>query len=415
MRESITLYELNSLVREVLETSLEEEYWVQGELSEGRVGYGGHFYGELIQKDERTDKIVAKARVTCWGNHYNLLALRFNHETGETLKAGMKVLLLVHVSFHEQFGYSLNILDIDASFSLGNMMQRRMAILHQLEKDGTINDNKDIPMPMLTQRIAIISSASAAGYGDFCNQLKNNEYGFYFQWQLFPAIMQGTHVEESIISALQQIADESEQWDVAVIIRGGGATSDLSDFDSYPLASCITQFPIPVITGIGHDRDETVLDHVAHTHLKTPTAVADFLINTLCTTAARLDELTQRLTTGIQLEVEKKKQTLEQLAVKIPLTFGNIRTREEYKISTIWERLRNAATLRKEKELHKLQLTEQKISALDPYSLLKRGYSVTLHEGKIVRDIQALKPGDQITTKLEQGEILSIIRQCKKN
>ena len=268
---------------------------------------------------------------------------------------------------------------------------------------------------MLTQRIAIISSASAAGYGDFCSQLKNNEYGFHFLWQLFPAIMQGTHVEESIISALQQIADESEQWDVAVIIRGGGATSDLSDFDSYPLASCITQFPIPVITGIGHDRDETVLDHVAHTHLKTPTAVADFLINTLCTTAARLDELTQRLTTGIQLEVEKKKQTLEQLAVKIPLTFGNIRTREEYKISTIWECLRNAATLRKEKELHKLQLTEQKISALDPYSLLKRGYSVTLHEGKIVRDIQALKPGDQITTKLEQGEILSIIRQCKKN
>lgn len=415
MNDALTLFELNHLIREILEYNTDETYWVQGELSEGRVGFGNHFYGELVQKNEKGDKLLAKARVTCWENVYNMLSLRFRHQTGESLRAGMQVLLKVTINFHEQFGYSLNIRDIDPNFTLGDMAQRRKEILRQLESDGTIDDNKTLPMPLLVQRIAIVSSATAAGYEDFCNQLTHNEYGFSFHTRLFPATMQGTHVEESVIAAIQAIEAEIEQWDVIVIIRGGGATSDLCDFDNYPLAACITQCSIPVITGIGHERDETVLDYVAHTHLKTPTAVAAFLVNHMAETASHLEVLKQEILLSAQNRMQLERQRLEKSAVVIPLAFSHIKEKEENKIVLITQKLQHAVCSHQEREKYRLQLLSQKISSLDPMLPLQRGYSITFCGNRIVKDITDLKEGDVLTTKMKQGEIQSKILLCKKN
>ena len=415
MNDALTLFELNHLIREILESNTDETYWVQGELSEGRVGFGNHFYGELVQKNEKGDKLLAKARVTCWENVYNMLSLRFRHQTGESLRAGMQVLLKVTINFHEQFGYSLNIRDIDPNFTLGDMARRRKEILRQLESDGTIDDNKTLPMPLLVQRIAIVSSATAAGYEDFCNQLTHNEYGFSFHTRLFPATMQGTHVEESVIAAIQAIEAEIEQWDVIVIIRGGGATSDLSDFDNYPLAACITQCSIPVITGIGHERDETVLDYVAHTHLKTPTAVAAFLVNHMAETASHLEVLKQEILLSAQNRLQLERQRLEKSAVVIPLAFFHIKEKEGNKIVLITQKLQHAVCSHQEREKYRLQLLSQKISSLDPMLPLQRGYSITFCGNRIVKDITDLKEGDVLTTKMKQGEIQSKILLCKKN
>lgn len=406
----MTLYELNHIVRQVLDEALDDEYWVQGELSDAAAGYGGHFYGELIQKDDKAQTIIARARVNCWARTYNLLRLRFQHETGQTLRAGMQVKLLVRVTFHEQYGYALNIQDIDSTYTLGDMARRRREILMQLEADGILHDNQQLPLPRLLKRIAIVSSATAAGYGDFCNQLAGNEYGLCFQTRLFPAVMQGQHVEESVIAALQQVGDEADRWDVVVIIRGGGATGDLSDFDSYPLASCIAQYPLPVITGIGHERDETVLDYVAHTRVKTPTAAAAFLIDHQAGEAAHLDDLQQRINRMAQDRIVLEKQRMERFALAIPLMFDKFRQRAEHRLDLVMQRLAAALAQRTERERHRLEIMAQRLKGLDPARLLERGYSITRIGGRVVRSPQDVRPGDVIRTQLKEGEIESVIK-----
>lgn len=405
----MTLYELNHIVRQVLDEALDDEYWVQGELSDAAAGYGGHFYGELIQKDDKAQTIIARARVNCWARTYNLLRLRFQHETGQTLRAGMQVKLLVRVTFHEQYGYALNIQDIDSTYTLGDMARRRREILLQLEADGILHDNQQLPLPRLLKRIAIVSSATAAGYGDFCNQLDGNEYGLCFQTRLFPAVMQGQHVEESVIAALQQVADEADRWDVVVIIRGGGATGDLSDFDSYPLACCIAQFPIPVITGIGHERDETVLDYVAHTRVKTPTAAAAFLIDHQAQEAAHLDDLQQRINRMAQNRIVLERQRLERFSLTIPLMFDRFRQRAEHRLDMTWQQLTAACQQRTERERHRLEIMAQRLEGLDPALLLRRGYSITRCGGRIVRCADDLREGEELETQLENGTIKSIV------
>lgn len=407
--QPLTLYQLNTLVKEVIEERLPNRYWVQGELSEGRAGYNGHFYGEMIQKDERTASIIAKARVTCWASMYAALSRTFHEATGETLRAGLTVMVEVSVSFHQQYGYSLTITNIDPSYTLGDMARRRQEILRQLEQDGILHDNQQLSLPLLTQRIAVISSATAAGYGDFCNQLLHNEYGFCFHLQLFPAIMQGQHVPETLIAALQQVAAESEQWDAVVIIRGGGSTSDLSDFDSYPLAACIAQMPLPVITGIGHERDETVLDYVAHTHLKTPTAVAAFLIERLAATSAHVDELSQRISRSVIERISREQQRIIKLASVLPLAFQTVRQRQEHLLDTILLRISNAHRERHIREQHRLQLLEQRLRSLDPALMLQRGYSMTIVDGHLLHDASEVLPGQKITTRLAKGTITSIV------
>ena len=439
MNEVLTLFELNSLVHDVIEANFDEEYWVTGELNDvSTPAYGGHFYGELVQKDEESDRIVARARITCWARNYNMLRLRFQREAGETLRKGLQVKLLVQVSFHEQYGYSLNVLDIDSTFTLGDLARRRREILLQLERDGILHDNQSIPLPRLLKRIAVISSATAAGYGDFCHQLEQNDYGFHFEVRLFPAVMQGEQVPESIIAALEAIvasppaplqgegssAAESlplcgDNWgglpDLVVIIRGGGSSSDLSDFDSYELAACIAQYPLPVLTGIGHERDETVLDFVAHTRVKTPTAAAAFIIDHQAQEAALLDELYQRITLSARERILREKQLLERHRAVLPLLFTNFIQQGQNRLMLLRQRFQTANSQHLEREKHRLQLMKQRLDSLDPRLLLRRGYTITTCGGKIVRSPEGLAEGDVLTTQTEEGEIYSIIKCGSKN
>ena len=414
MNEVLTLFELNSLVHEVIEDNFDEQYWVVGELSDvSTPAFGGHFYGELVQKDEESDRIVARARITCWARNYNMIRLRFQKEAGETLRKGLQVKLLVEVNFHEQYGYSLNVVDIDSTFTLGDLAKRRREILQQLEKDGILHDNQSLPLPRLLKRIAVISSATAAGYGDFCHQLEENDYGFHFEVQLFPAVMQGEQVPESIIAALEEIREEPP-FDLVVIIRGGGASSDLSDFDSYELAACIALYPLPVLTGIGHERDETVLDYVAHTKVKTPTAAAAFIIEHQAEEAALLDDLYQRITHSAKEQIQREKQRLEHQRAVLPLLFMGFYQKGENRLVLLSQRLSSSAKQSLEREKHSLQLMQQRLNSLDPRLLLKRGYTITTCGGKLVRSIEGLAEGEVLTTQTEKGEIYSKVILIQK-
>jgi exodeoxyribonuclease VII large subunit len=272
MVKHLSLFELNSIVSEIISMSLPDSYWVEAELSEAREAYGGHCYMELIEKDERSNTPIAKAHASCWRNRWMLIKPHFERVTGQRIHAGMKVLLKVHAQFHENYGFSWIVDDIDPNYTLGDMARKRQEIIQTLKEDGVFELQKELRLPMFCQRIAVISSASAAGYGDFCNQLADNGYGLQFVTSLFPATMQGEGVEQSVIAALNQINAEWEQWDCVVIIRGGGATSDLSGFDTLALAENVANFPLPIITGIGHERDESVLDMISFRRVKTPTA-----------------------------------------------------------------------------------------------------------------------------------------------
>jgi len=409
----LTLFELNHIVRSVLETSLDEEYWVEGEFADASVGFGGHFYGELVQKDAQGRNIIARARITCWARNYNIISLRFQKETGETLRRGLQVKLQVRVTFHEQYGYALNILDVDSSFTLGDMARRRKEILDQLQQDGIINDNKELSMPLLLKHIAVVSSAGAAGYGDFCNQLEHNDYGLFFHHHLFPAVMQGTNVEESVMTALAAIADEADRWDCVVIIRGGGATGDLSDFDSYPLAAAVAQMPIPVIVGIGHERDETVLDFVAHTRVKTPTAAAAFLIDNGAQQLARIDDIQNRIMQDVSLLCERQQRLIEQLTVRLTSAPRQRLLTEEHHTQMLQNRYMQSARFMLQNEKFRLDNLQARYLALDPALQLRRGYSLTYTaDGKLLRSAKDLQPDDQLLTRLADGNVTSKVEMA---
>lgn len=406
--DSLSLFELNNLVRSVLEQTLDGEYWLEAELSEARLATNGHFYVEFIQKDESGRNLLAKARGTMWARTYSLVAPLFERATGERLRAGMKVRVQVTVEFHELYGYSLNILNIDPSYTLGDMAKRRREILAQLEADGILEDNQQLPLPSLLKRIAVISSSGAAGYGDFCNQLEHNDYNLYFDVRLFPAVMQGANVEESVLAALAAIVDETECWDCVVIIRGGGATSDLSDFDSYPLAAAVAQMPIPVIVGIGHERDETVLDFVAHTRVKTPTAAAAFLIDHGAQELANLEEQQRRITQSVTLLCERQQRRLEQFAVRLSGAPRQRLLSEEHRVDLLQNRLRQSAKFQVESSKLKVQSLKARFVGLDPALQLRRGFSLTYtSDGRLVRSAADLYPGDHLTTRLADGMVTS--------
>lgn len=390
---TLTLYELNTKVRGILESEASQTYWVSGELSEGRQGPGGHYYGELVQRDDESDTVIARARINIWARTYNILSLRFLDETGQRLHPGIKVLLNVKVTFHEVYGYALTVQDIDGTYTLGDIARRRREILHRLEQDGIINDNRTLPLPALLRHIAIVSSPNAAGYGDFCNQLHDNEYGLAFHTRLYPAIMQGRQAPDSIVMALEQVEADNATlaarglmpFDIVVIIRGGGAVTDLCDFDSYTLAACIAQYPIPVVVGIGHDRDQTVLDHVSHTSVKTPTAAAAFIVEHQANALARLQELATRIPQAARTRIESERQRIHRIASLLPVSVGRLQ-----------ERIR-----------HRLDMLEQRIMGMNPDTLLRRGYSITTAAGNILHSISQVAEGDILVTRLEDGELHS--------
>ena len=430
--EALTLYELNNLVRGSLERALPDEYWVQAELSEVREAYNGHCYLEFVQKGNNGRDLVAKARGVVWAGTYRLLKPLFERETGRPLSAGMKVLVRVSVTFHELYGYSLSVTDIDPAYTLGDLARLRREILARLEADGILNDNRELPLPVLANRIAVISSATAAGYGDFRNQLLRNDYRLRFTLRLFPAVMQGERVEESVLAALDAIMAERDEWDAVVIIRGGGATSDLSGFDTYLLAAACAQFPLPVITGIGHERDDTVLDLVAHTRVKTPTAAAAFLVRHQLEAATRLEALSRDIGQEVMARLERERVRLERLSAALSAVFSQVRVRGEHRLEQLSLRLAHAwqqrladerhglercaarigqgVASRLERERFRLQLLRQRCEAADPDLLLKRGYSMTFSQGRLVRKASELEKGEEITTRLAEGEVRSVVQ-----
>lgn len=427
---ALSLVELNGLVRQSIRTCLPDEYWVQAELSDVRANYSGHCYLEFVQKDPKSNALLAKARGIIWSNVYMRLRPYFERETGQAFVSGIKVLVKVTVDFHELYGYSLTVVDIDPTYTLGDMARRRREILKRLEDEGVLTLNKELDFPYLTQRIAVISSATAAGYGDFCNQLFRNAWGFVFYVRLFPAIMQGDKVEETIIRALEQIYQEIDHWDAVVIIRGGGATSDLSGFDTYELAAHCAQFPLPVITGIGHERDDTVLDMVSHTRVKTPTAAAEFLISRMREVAEELESYREQIRQGVPERLEREKERLDRWVTRIPgkvlmrlqaeqfrqenlarrmqMAWQTRLVHEQYRLQ-LSQRLTQAVTARLQKEEHRLELLEQQVKAASPEVLLKKGYSITLKNGKAVTDASELQPGDEVQTRLAKGTVNSRI------
>ena len=403
-----SLLELNQMVRETIECEMPDEYWVEAELSECRE-LRGHCYMELIQKDERTATPVAKAPAKCWANKWAVIHPYFERTTGQQLHAGMKVLLKVYAQFHEAYGFSWIVTDINPEYTLGDMARKRQEIIRQLKAEGVFDLQKELTLPPFCQHIAVISSQTAAGYGDFCNQLSDNPYGFQFQTQLFPAIMQGEGVEQSIIDALERIYDC--QFDCVVIIRGGGSTGDLSGFDTLALAENVANFPLPIITGIGHERDESILDMISHTRVKTPTAAAAFLIEHLKEVLDVINGSQELITRYAQQKLSMLHSQLTIVSEAIPRLFSIVKTRQEAKIDTLNQRIPMLLERRLLAENHRLQLMEEKLKALDPQLLLKRGYSITLHNGRAVKDATALKAGDEIETRLANGAIHSVVTQ----
>ena len=405
------------MVRETIECEMPDEYWVEAELSECRE-LRGHCYMELIQKDERTATPVAKSPAKCWANKWAVIRPYFERTTGQQLHAGMKVLLKVYAQFHEAYGFSWIVTDINPEYTLGDMARKRQEIIRQLKAEGVFDLQKELTLPPFCQHIAVISSQTAAGYGDFCNQLSDNPYGFQFQTQLFPAIMQGEGVEQSIIDALEKIysltssfSPLTSKFDCVVIIRGGGSTGDLSGFDTLALAENVANFPLPIITGIGHERDESILDMISHTRVKTPTAAAAFLIEHLKEVLDVINGSQELITRYAQQKLSMLHSQLTIVSEAIPRLFSIVKTRQEAKIDTLNQRIPMLLERRLLAENHRLQLMEEKLKALDPQLLLKRGYSITLHNGRAVKDATALKAGDEIETRLANGAIHSVVTQ----
>lgn len=432
----LKLSELNRIVQNVLSLHFTDTLWVVAEISDCREAANGHCYMELVEKEEeRSGGFTAKARANVWRNVWQQVKYDFQRQTGRSLATGLKILAEVSVQFHEVYGYSLTIHDIDATYTLGEQYKKRQHILQQLEEDGVLTLNQELVLPSLVQRIAVISAEGAAGYGDFMHQLEESGYGF--QTQLFSATMQGTKVAESVIAALDTIATEFSSWDVVVIIRGGGATSDLDGFEDYELAANVAQFPLPIITGIGHERDDTVIDFVAHTRCKTPTAVAAFLIETMQDVHAGLNRLEERLSQAAEELLTSRKMHYERLAHRYSSAAVNFVNRQQvvhhrfsqriaqgvqeqlfaqnHSLQALATRLHSTTTQVLERNQHKLSLFAKTLHWADPQRTLAMGYSITYTaDGKVVK-VQELLPGTSIRTVTADGEVWSSVTETSEN
>ncbi|HPF50561.1 MAG TPA: exodeoxyribonuclease VII large subunit [Draconibacterium sp.] len=473
MDQKLTLSELNQLIGGALQEAFPAAIWVVAEVSELKENRSGHCYLELIEK--AGNDIIARSRATVWSYTYRILKPYFETTTGQTFTQGIKILVQVSVEYHASFGLSLNIKDIDPTYTVGDMAMQRREIIERLKNEGVFEMNKELHLPLVPQRIAVISSATAAGYQDFIDQLQNNEYGFKFYRKLFQASMQGVETVPSIIAALDRIFQYEDFFDAVVIIRGGGATADLSSFDNYDLAINITQFPIPVITGIGHEKDDTIIDLVAHTRLKTPTAVAEFLIagmerfydrllelekgvvqtirERLEVQNAQLENLVERLEETVSEYIRDKQQDLNRTGNRLQQDIGSFSYRKQHEISrmnhlldtsvSVWmveaknnisrkqrvlKRIMGEVILKQESRLQHLtdlsisksrrwmqheservRLNENTVRLLDPENVVKRGFTLTLKDGKIVKSVKQLNLGEELETRFADGTTQSQI------
>jgi exodeoxyribonuclease VII large subunit len=408
---SNSLSHLLGQVQRALRNEFTSAVWIVAEILELHENRNGHCYLELIEKSSESDSILARAKGTIWASRYSMLRPFFEASTGTALKSGIKLLCKVSVEFHPQYGLSLNITDIDPAYTLGDLARKKQEVILRLREEGVFQMNKELSFPEVPQRIAIISSDSAAGYGDFMESIRHNAHGFHFQTTLFPAVMQGDQVPGSITSAMDKIYENLSQFDCVVIIRGGGSKADLESFNHYDLAYYITQFPLPVITGIGHERDESVADMVAFYGLKTPTAVAEFLVDQLLTFEFRLGAKEDQLTSLVRRIVQKSLSRLEQDQNNIKhLSYRFLQHRNEL-IRTSEHLLRKEVFNQLERKKDYLAHLEKRRELVDPEQILKRGYTMTLLEGKPISSMKDVQHGDLLETRVHKGKIISKVEQ----
>lgn len=454
---ALSLSELNGKVKLVIKSALPDAYWVRAEIAELKENNSGHCYLELVEKGNKEDLIIAKAKAIIWAYSYRLLKAYFYSSTQRELSKGMSVLIKVIVEFHELYGFSLIVKDIDPSYTLGDLAIKKAQIIKQLKEEGVYEMNRELELPLVPQRIAVVSSQTAAGFEDFVTHLSTNQYGYQFRYTLFSATMQGNDTEHSIISALDRIHDYIYQFDVVVIIRGGGASSDLSSFDSYPLAYHITQFPLPILTGIGHEQDDSIVDMVAHTRLKTPTAVADFIVSKFNEFENILQGLQQELAQSGKDILDNQNELLNSIFVSIPQLakevlfeqqqliqqYGSslkvllvsilgihkhsintfpiiIRSgiqskffKDQHHFAMILQNLNSGMYLRLYKEKKKHELLGNTFTLSDPQLIMKKGYSLTFFNHHIVKDASVVKKGDKLETFVYKGVIQSMVEKQK--
>ncbi len=475
MNSQLTLLELNTKIRNALQDAFPETVWVVAEISEMKENRTGHCYMELVEKDDSSDEIRARARATIWSYSWRMIRPYFESTSGQRMAQGIKVLVQASVEFHPSYGLSLNIKDIDPTYTIGDLVRRRREIIQQLTEAGVMKMNKELELPLVPQRIAVISSATAAGYQDFVNHLEHNEKGFYFYHRLFEAFMQGSEAVRTILSVLDQIYSMEDQFDAVVIIRGGGATADLGSFDNFELAYAVAQFPLPVITGIGHEKDDTIVDLVAHTRLKTPTAVAEFFITGamrfynqllererslvrlvrlkldgeeekisslagdfsnavekyLVISRSQLQKSVQRLQQGVTHFTYSKKEALHNLRYSLAKKTNRFWQQEKTLLGLLAYRVRHSSLMQLERSKmtvlsirntfpkmvrarlsaqgSKLPGFEDKLRLLDPANILRRGFTVTSQNGKIIKSAAAVSGENDLETRFYDGTIISKI------
>ncbi|HZL11369.1 MAG TPA: exodeoxyribonuclease VII large subunit [Prolixibacteraceae bacterium] len=472
-----TLFELQSQVKGRLDQTFPGPIWIKAEISEMTVNRSGHCYLDLVETEQGTDTVIARCRATIWSYTFRMLKPYFETTSGQAFTEGLKVLLQAKVEYHAVYGFSLNIRDIDPVYTLGDLARQRREIIRRLEEDGVLEMNKELELPLVPQRIAIISSPTAAGLQDFLEQLHNNPNQFVFYSKLFPAVMQGGEAPRSIMNALGLIYQYEDFFDAVVIIRGGGAQLDLACFDQYELAFHVAQFPLPVITGIGHEKDDTVVDLVAHTRMKTPTAVAEFLISGALRFSQELKELETHFSELVTDQLEENKNRLNDAAEQLnqlvnqlivtqqnrlniarihlanrsetflkdqqselkQLTIGTKNktsrfvTRQNHlldqsgnKLKFIFReqvirktnllsqfqhliKIRTIEMIRSEKK--ELNSFQEKLRLVDPQNIIKRGYSLTMINGKIVKSVSQVTEGDLIETRVSDGTFGSKVKK----
>lgn len=430
-RDNLSLLEYTARVTYAIASSPEiHDVWIVAELSDVAVR-GGHFYADLIQKDN-TGRTVARMRSNLWASNYSRIRMRYLQERGEDLRNGIKVRIKGSANHHSIFGLSFNISDLDPSYTdEGDILRNRMEILNKMKQEGVFDDNRDLELALDAQRIAVISASGAAGYGDFINQLLGNTGRYRFKVKLFESPMQGEKAPAGVINALQLIAAEIESWDCVVIIRGGGASADMNCFDNAALARNICLFPLPVIVGIGHERDYCVLDYIAHTRCKTPTAVAEFLLEHQREAWQKAVDMVNLIIREVTLRMEGEKrhiaqietfvpamtyqileresQRLKNLTSAVPMAASRLTTREHTRLDSIKAQIQVAATTVFSLARDRLVSTFNIVKVLNPENTLQRGYSITRVNGQAVRDAATLAKGTKIETQLATGRVESIV------
>jgi exodeoxyribonuclease VII large subunit len=407
MNDKLSLTELQLIIKDSLYLALPGMYWIVAEISELKENYAGHCFIELVEKHPDEINIKARVRGVIWAKKYSFLKSMFEHVTGETLKEGFKVLLKITVEYHEIYGLSVVINDIDPAFTLGEMAVKRNLIIRRLEEEGVFTMNKEIGFPILPNRIAVISSINAAGYTDFLNHLTRNIYGFSFHIVLFEASLQGTETENSIINALDRISEDIELFDTVVIIRGGGSQTDLSWFDNYKIAYHITQFPLPVLTGIGHDKDISVTDMVAYQHLKTPTAVADYIVNAVSETEKYLIRMSGSISKLTLSIIGDNRDRIDKARMKLIPLAGLQIAEENKKIALLIAYLKMNSVNQLKLSAKDIETLNNNLININPENVLKRGFTMTSYNGHFVKSAGMLKGGNVIDTLFSDGSIRS--------